>query len=208
MSICVVVVVEAQLARITNTRARAHVSRLSVKLKWLNSDNATVAAGEAATSLETHRAGRPIAFECAAAAQPRPRVRWFRWIATQAAPNTKQQQHLSEQQIRRALASASMASLPEFGLQLQRVELPVANAHKHNASRLWRVDASTSSRGPHELVSRLSVDRAEPAMQGLYECEASVASADVAAVDSTQQQQQQQQQDSLKRLFGLVINGK
>lgn len=83
-------------------------------------------------------------------------------------------------------------------------------------NRQWRIE--TQAQGQHELYSRLILDRADANNNGLYECEASSApaSAGIAGGGEIGMQQQQQKPmisreqpaDRLRRLFGVLVNGK
>lgn len=69
-----------------------------------------------------------------------------------------------------------------------------------NETARWRVESGPGA-DPHELHSRLVLDRAEAASNGLYECEAT-------ALEGATNGEPAHQADRLRRLFGLVVNGK
>ena len=79
------------------------------------------------------------------------------------------------------------------------------------AAGRWRIEAHSS--GQHELSSRLILDRAEPNISGLYECEASSSSTGLESghsgqIDRITLREQQTPADRLRRLFGVLVNGK
>lgn len=117
-------------------------------------------------------------------------------------------------------------------------------AQQQHSQFKWRVETSTSSAGstgenPHEIYSRLILDRLEPGAAGFYECDVSSVSGVFAGAGYTSEQlagtspgqahgggqdglsppphlssNQLQTQASggagekLRRLFGLLVNGK
>lgn len=64
-----------------------------MKLKWLAPSGGEQLANRSSTAanheLMTVRAGQQVAFECAAAAQPVPRIRWFRLVASPGGLNAR-----------------------------------------------------------------------------------------------------------------------
>lgn len=85
----------------------------------------------------------------------------------------------------------------------------------------WRVESSVAMLAQHEIHSRLILDKAEPASNGIYECEAqaleptsagNTGELQLQSVQSANSASRQQQQlasgDKLQRFFGLLVNGK
>lgn len=54
--------------------------QVSVRLKWTGSGQRGAQLAPPGGELVVARASQPVAFECAAAGQPRPRIRWFRLV--------------------------------------------------------------------------------------------------------------------------------
>lgn len=84
----------------------------------------------------------------------------------------------------------------------------------HNETHKWRVETSSSGvgSGQYEIVSRLIMDKAEPSSAGLYECEVSANMPDSANElglhSSSGGNSNTGVGDRLRRLFGLLVNGK
>lgn len=197
-----------------------------VRLKWL--DAPPEGANNGSQLLETVRAGHRVLFECAAAAQPRPRVRWFRLIR---APPQASLSRLDESQIRSLMNQVENSQATSYGgdIGLQRLEIGNNRAHHHSMANSgdwmqqqaaflveqvasWRVETSAGS-GEHEIRSRLLLDKASPSQAGLYECQVSVSDSDAASQQDLQpislrQRTHHSSDDKLHRIFGLAVNGK
>lgn len=75
----------------------------------------------------------------------------------------------------------------------------------------WRVEIN-SGVSQHEIHSRLVLDKVDANQMGLYECEVAtiepLSLASVALAAAGHQQQQVNTGDKLRKLFGLIVNGK
>lgn len=123
----------------------------TVKLKWLapsrgteRNNNSTIGTGQA--ELETARAGQWVSFECNAAGQPRPRVRWYRLAPAGGA--FKQQQKLAQT----GAGAAAMRSL----IQHQAAALTTNNEQLtiglHNNNNLHNLRSNNNHHHHHQLL--------------------------------------------------------
>lgn len=93
------------------------------------------------------------------------------------------------------------------GQHQQQQHPDLVTASGRNETLRWRVESSAGA-SPLETYSRLLLDKADPHYNGLYECEVIASGADLAAPLDHGHPQRAPVGEQLRRLFGLLVNGK
>ena len=126
---------------------------------------------------------------------------------------------LSDHPVIRFAALSSTLTLPITCSLPVILSLPAVHSGTltdDNETMRWRVETSGGS-SQHEIHSRLLLDRADSNQHGLFECEVVAASSQTGSAGGTSgdlngepanEQQAVAAGDKLRRLFGLLVNGK
>lgn len=96
--------------------------------------NVTSLIGAGMHELRTIRVGQTAVFECAAAAQPQPRIRWFKLVAARGAPSGGRHRNMQQQQQQQQQLNALVDGAPR-----------TAAASFHHQSSGWPSSSSSSS---------------------------------------------------------------